>query len=223
MTVTPRMTPRLTRLTRLTGLTRLTLLTLTAVLSLTACSQDKLGAAAVIDGRTITTAELQSTTRDYLAVVSGGDAGDAQIAVLQRMIVSAVIDEAAREAGVNVPQGRVAAERDSVLKSVGGRKDLVRELAQSQQTVLAPSDIDRWVKDRLLFNAIAVELGGGDLDPNAPETQEALSRANEVLRGASEGMDIEISPRYGSWDPAKGISPLVSGGLSKTAAQLAGE
>ena len=34
-------------------------------------------------------------------------------------------------------------------------------------------------------------------------------------------MDIEVSPRYGRWSPRTGIEPLVSGGLSQTADQLA--
>jgi len=207
-------------MTRLTRVTRVTGLALVAVASLSACSQDQLGAAAVIEGRSITVDELQSATRDYLEVVPDADAGDAQRAILQRMIVSAVIDEAARAAGVHVRDGKVAAERDGVLQSVGGRKGLVRELTQSQQTVLPPSGIDRWVKDRLLFNAIAAELGGGDLDPEAPGTQEAVARANQELFDASAAMDIEVSPRYGSWDPQKGVSPLVSGGLSQTEAEL---
>lgn len=192
-----------------------------AVLSLAGCSQDRLGAAAVVDGRPIATEELQRATRDYLDVVPGGDAGEAQLAILQRMIVSAVIDELAREVGVSVRDGRVAAQRDDVLRSVGGRRGLVRRLAKEQQTVLAPSDVDRWVKDRLLFNAVAAEFGGGDLDPAAPATQEALTRANDELRRTSAKMDIEVSPRYGSWDPEKGLSPLVSGGLSRTVAELA--
>jgi len=189
--------------------------------SLGACSPDRVGSAAVIDGRTVSSDDLQATARAYLAVVPGGDAGDAQRSILQRMIVSAAIDEAAREAGVRVRDGQVAAERDQVLESVGGRKGLIRTLAQSQQpTVLAPQDVDRWIKDRLLFRAIAEEIAGVPLDPEAPETQQALNETNDRLRQASEGIVVELSPRYGTWDPATGLVPLVSGGLSKTAAEL---
>lgn len=192
-----------------------------AVLGLTGCSGDRLGAAAVIDGTAVTTEELQQSTRAYLDVVPDGDTGDAQLAILQRTVVSAVIDSVARDQGVRVREGRVAQERDELLRSVGGRKGLVRALAQSQNpTVLPPSEIDRWVKDRLLFNEIAAEICGCELDPTAEATQQALSAANDALRKKSASMDIEISPRYGEWDPDQGISPLVSGGLSRSVDEL---
>lgn len=188
---------------------------------LAGCSSDRVGTAAVIEGRTVSVDDLQTRTQEHLAVVPGGDAGDAQRSLLQRMIVSAAIDAAARDAGVRVRAGEIASERAALFESVGGRKALIRTLAQSQQpTVLAPEDIDRWIKDRLLFRAIAEEIAGGPLSAEAPETEQAITAANEALRAAGEQIDVEVSPRYGTWDPASGITPLVSGGLSKTAAEL---
>jgi len=99
---------------------------------------------------------------------------------------------------------------------------LVSYLAQSQQpTVLAPADIERWVKDRLLFRAIAEEIAGGPLSAEAPETEQAITGANEALRAAGEQIDVEVNPRYGRWEPTSGITPLVSGGLSSTVEELA--
>ena len=188
---------------------------------LAGCSSDRVGTAAVIEGRTVSVDDLQTKTQEHLAVVPGGNAGDAQRAMLQRMIVSAAIDTAARDAGVRVRDGEIATERAAVLESVGGPKGLIRTLAQSQQpTVLAPEDIDRWIKDRLLFRAIAEEIAGGPLSAEAPETEQAITGANEALRAAGEQIDVEVSPRYGTWDPESGITSLVSGGLSKTAAEL---
>jgi hypothetical protein len=196
-------------------------LALTAVLALTGCSPERLGAAAVINDETVTTDELQTAARAYLEVVPGADPADVQLAILQRAIVSEVIDEAARQVGVGVREGRVAAERDDLLPSVGGRDGLIRTLAQSQQpTILAPGDVDRWIKDRLLFNAIAAEISGRELAPDDPATQQALNEANRLLSRTSRSMDIEVSPRYGRWDPESGITPLVSGGLAKTEDEL---
>jgi hypothetical protein len=193
----------------------------TAVLALSGCSPERLGSAAVIDGETVSTDELQTAAQEYLEVVPEADPADVQVAILQRTVVSEVIDEAARRVGVGVRDGRVAAERDELLPSVGGRKGLIRTLAQSQQpTILAPGDVDRWIKDRLLFNQIAAEISGRELAEGDPATQQALNQANRLLSRTSRSMDIEISPRYGRWDPASGITPLVSGGLSKTAAEL---
>lgn len=194
---------------------------LAGVLGLSGCSTDRLGTAAVIEGRSVSVDDLQTRTQEYLAVVPGGNAGEAQRSMLQRMIVSAAIDLAARDAGVRVRAGQLAGERAAVLESVGGRKGLIRALGQSQQpTILAPRDIDRWVKDRLLFRAIAEQIAGGPLSAEAPETEQAITAANDALRAAGEQVDVEVSPRYGTWDPASGITPLVSGGLSKTPAEL---
>jgi hypothetical protein len=123
---------------------------------------------------------------------------------------------------VRVREGRIARERDDVLQSVGSRRQLVTALAQSQQpSVLAPGDIDRWVKDRLLFTAIAADICNCDPDAAGDaESQQALAQANDELREKSASMDIEVSPRYGRWDPDQGIAPLVSGGLSKTVDEL---
>jgi hypothetical protein len=193
-----------------------------AALGLVGCSGDRLGAALVIEDRVVTTDELQSAARDYLEIVPGADAGDAQLSILQRRIVSEIIEEVAQDVGVRVGAGAVARERDDVLDSVGSRRRLVTALAQAQTpTVLAPEDIDSWVRDRLLFNKIAADICSCDLDQVDPSvSQQALTRANDLLREKSATMDIEVSPRYGAWDPDQGITPLVSGGLSQTVDEL---
>lgn len=203
-------------------------------IGLAGCTGTRLGAAAVIDGRPLTTDELQSKARAYLDVVPGADASSTQLAILQQAIVSAVITEVARDDGVRVSAGKIASERAVVLRSTepsqhqeckpswSPERCLITLLAQSQQpSVLAPSDIDRWVKDRLLFDAIAAEICGCDIDTAADaDAQQALSAANDQLRKKSASMDIEVSPRYGRWEPDRGVTPLVSGGLSKTVDEL---
>ena len=86
--------------------------------------------------------------------------------------------------------------------------------------MLPPDDVEDWVKDRLLFNAIAEKIGGGPLNTAEPESQQVLEEVQSQLSEAGDSLDIEINPRYGEWDPTSGITPLVSGGLSKTAAEL---
>jgi hypothetical protein len=187
-----------------------------ATLLLSGCSDARLGAAAVVDGQAIPISDLQDATNAYLKVIPGGDPKQAQVAILQSMIISEVLDEVARDNGVRVPDGRIAAERDDLFESFGGRRGLVRTLANSQQqpTILPPSGVERWVKDRLLFNAIAEEVGGGPLNTADPESQEVLVEVQDQLTQAGEDLDIEVNPRYGSWSPRRGITPLVSGGLA---------
>jgi hypothetical protein len=187
-----------------------------AALLLSGCSDPRLGAAAVVDGQAIPVSDLQAATNEYLRIIPGGDPQKAQVAILQSMIISEVLDEVARDNGVRVPDGRVAAERDDLFESFGGRRGLVRTLANSQQqpTILPPSGVERWVKDRLLFNAIAEEVGGGPLNTADPESQQVLVEVQDQLTKAGDDLDIEVNPRYGSWSARRGITPLVSGGLA---------
>lgn len=199
-----------------------TALVLVAALGLSGCGDSRPGAAAVVNGKVTTVDELQQDTRDYLDIVPGADPAAAQVAILQRTVITEVLEEVARENGVRVRPGRVAAERDTLFESFNGRRGLVRTLANSQQqpTVLPPGDVEEWVKDRLLFNAIAEKVGGGALNTAEPESQQVLEEVQDQLTQAGRSLDIEINPRYGRWDPRSGITPLVSGGLSQTAAQL---
>ena len=204
-------------MTRLSRTAAALSLALAVTAGLAGCSEERLGSAAVIDGTSISTDELQQATQGYLKVVPGADAGEAQRRILERMILSRVIDEAARKQGVHASAGAVAKQRDDVLASTGGRKGLVEQLANQQQpVVLAPSYIDRWFKDRVLYTRLARSYAdGGD-----PTSGENLTRTSAALLAAGRSMDIEVNPRYGTWNPRRGVSPLVSGGLSQTAAQL---
>lgn len=200
-------------------LTRTTAALAVAVVAagLTGCSvQERLGSAAVVDGHRITTSELQDATNGYLRLVPDADKSNAQLRILERMILSRVIDAEARTVGVHATPGEVAKERDDLLRSVGGRKGLVRQLAAGQSpVVLAPSYVDRWFRDRVLYLKIAKKLGGG-----AANTQQAAQRTTQQLIATGRSMDIEVNPRYGTWNPRRGVTPLVSGGLSQTAAQI---
>ena len=211
------MIPRKRRLTRVGRGVALAAVVLVAMTALTSCRADQIGTAAIVDGETITVEELQAATVRYLDAVPSGNSGDAQQAILQQRIVSAVIAKAAASAGVTVTDGEVAAQRDQVLVSVreaaeaaelSPRVYLVRQLAQSEQPAVVPPDqIERFIRDQLL----ASKLGQ---DPAA---------ANEALLAAAEATDVEVNPRYGRWDPLQGLAPLVSGGLSKTVEELSGD
>jgi hypothetical protein len=191
---------------------------LLATVSLSACNQKELGAAAIIDGHVITTDELQSATRGYLAVVPDGDKSEAQVRILERMVLSRIIDKAAAKEDVTVSTGAVAKQRDQILASTKGRKGLVQALSQQQSpTVLPPSLIDNWVRDQLLYSRIVTKLAG----PGDPASQVATDKGSASLIAAGKSMDITVNPRYGTWNPEKGVVGQISGGLSKTAAELA--
>jgi hypothetical protein len=184
---------------------------------LTACNPDQVGSAAIVDGKSISSDSLQHATRDYLKAVGNTDDTQAQRRILERMVFSLVVRRAAKDLGVGVSTGTVARQRDQVVKSVGSKVGVVRALAQQQTpTAIAPSQLDSWVRDRLLTNKILATVDpGGD-----PTSAVAQSKASAAIVKAARSMDITMNPRYGTFSPTRGVQPLISGGLSKTAAQL---
>lgn len=193
------------------------LVALLAAASLTSCRSDELGAAAIIDGKVITTDQLQAATQSYLATVPAADKKQAQLRILEQMVLSRVVATAARKQNVGVTKGTVANQRQRIFSSTKGRKGLVRALATQQNpVVLPPSLVDAWVRDQLLFRKILTKLAKGG-NPQSPEAAQSGSKA---LIAAGKSMDIRINPRYGTWNPNRGVQAQVSGGLSKTVNEL---
>lgn len=190
---------------------------LVAVTSLTSCRADQVGTAAIVDGNSISVDDLHDATSDYLEAVPSGNAGDAQQAILQQMIVSTLIEKAAETVGVTVSAGEVAAQRDQILDSVrepaaaatvSARAYLSRQIAEGQSGAVVPPDhLEQFIRDQLLASKL------GENDPAA---------ANDAITAAAADTDVEVNPRYGRWDPQQGLAPLVSGGLSNTVEELAG-
>jgi hypothetical protein len=190
---------------------------LLATASLAACGPDELGAAAIVDGKAISTETLQSSARSYLTIVPNADRAQVQQRILERMILSQIIANVARKNQVNVSTGTVAKQRDQLFTTTKNRRGLVTALAQQQTPViLPPGYIDQWIRDQLLFRKVITKLAGGE----DPTSDAASARGTSALAAMGKTMKIEINPRYGTWNPDSGIEALVSGGLAKTAAQL---
>lgn len=198
---------------------RRALLAVTAVavaLLLSGCAPERLGAAAVVDGEPIATQRVQDLAQEYVETVPGQEPGQVQLALLQQLVVDEIFQRISQDRGVRVPEGRVAAQLRTLVTQTGSRKALVRALAQQQNQVVAPSRLEDWLRGRLLFDAIARDLSETSGQPDSA----AFDAANRELTEYAGRLDIEINPRYGSWNPDTGIAPLVGGGLSKTVAEL---
>lgn len=183
---------------------------------LAGCSLDRLGAAAVVGGQPVSTDEVQRLAREYQQVVPGGDGAQIQVAILQQLVVTRVLEELSREAGVRVSDGEVARRLDELAAQTGGRKELVQVISSQTGQVVPPSMLDEWERGRLLFQRYVARLDGGAA---AQPSQEALARAQRDFRRTARQLDVEVNPRYGEWRPGGGIRPLVSGGLARDAGQ----
>ncbi|MGW1375225.1 SurA N-terminal domain-containing protein [Streptomyces sp. NPDC002446] len=157
------------------------------------------GAAAIVDGKRITVAQLQAKVKDVRAAQEkspqGGqlimNTGRLSLATLNGMIFDEVLARSARDAGVTVTRHDVQKWRARAEKRAGGAERLK---AMWLQQGIAPGEVDAMVRNQLLMDGVADHLGA---DRGRPEGQQKLARE---LSRASRAMGIDVNPRFGKWD-----------------------
>jgi hypothetical protein len=168
---------------------------------LTACGSDAHpGSAAVVDGERITVSEVQSRAEDVREAQRHlpqsaqliADTGNLSRYVLHNMIVGQVIRRAATDAGITVSRGDVRQALAAEEQGVGGRAQL--RLKYLEAYAIGPAGVEDMVRNRVIVDKLAQSLGA---DPASPES---LTKVTEALRKASADMDIDVSPRFGTWD-----------------------
>jgi outer membrane murein-binding lipoprotein Lpp len=184
-------------------------LLLTAVIAaaaplLTACGSDAHpGAAAVVGDQRITVAQLENRVDEVRAAQRAAVPDDTQYQqvvartgtltrdTLHGMVLDRVLHRAAQDAGVTVSRKEVQDMRGELEKQAGGPEQL--ETAWLQQYGVAPDRLD----DNLLVQLEAQKLAQGlGTDTSRPEFWQALSAASKKL-------DVDLNPRYGTWDVQK--------------------
>ncbi|MBW5426183.1 hypothetical protein GKQ77_32285 [Streptomyces sp. BG9H] len=175
---------------------------------LTACGNEAHpGAAAVVGGDRITVAQLEgrvNEVRDAQRAAVPDDERYAQAiaksggltrATLHTMVLDKVLHRAAADAGVRVTRRDIQTMRAGLEKQAGGRKAL--EEGWLQQYSVAPSRLDDSLRTEIEAQKLAKRLGA---DMNSPDGQALFWKA---LTAASKKLDIDLNPRYGSWDVDK--------------------
>ncbi|MFC4498593.1 MULTISPECIES: SurA N-terminal domain-containing protein [Streptomyces] len=171
---------------------------------LTACGSDaRPGAAAVVGGQRITVAQLESRVKEVRDAQRAAVPDDAQYAqaiaqtgtlardTLHGMVLDRVLHRAAQDAGVTVSRKEVQQVRAGLEQQAGGAKGL--EMAYLQQYGIPPERLD----DNLRLQAEADKLAGKlGTTTNDPAFWSALSTASKEL-------DVDLNPRYGTWDAQK--------------------
>ncbi|WP_328386429.1 SurA N-terminal domain-containing protein [Streptomyces sp. NBC_00400] len=167
---------------------------------LAACGSDAHpGAAALVDGKRITVAQLQAKVKDVRAAQAKSPQGDQLImntgrlslATLNGMIFDEVLARGAHDAGVTVTRRDVQRWRAQAEKQAGGA-DRLKEMWLQQG--IAPDEIDAMVRNQLLLDGVAQRLGA---DRGKPQGQQKLAQA---LAKTSRSMGIDVNPRFGKWD-----------------------
>ncbi|MEU4652780.1 SurA N-terminal domain-containing protein [Streptomyces sp. NPDC023723] len=171
---------------------------------LTACGNDAHpGAAAVVDGRRITVAQLEDRVDEVRAAQRAAVPDETQYEqaiartggltrdTLQSMVLDQVLHRAARDANVTVTRKEIQGMRAGLEEQAGGAKAL--ETVWLQQYGIAPARVDENLRLQLEAQKLAQHLG---TDTGQPAFWKALSQTSEKL-------DIDLNPRYGTWDVAK--------------------
>ena len=171
---------------------------------LTACGSDAHpGAAAVVDGRRITVAQLESRVNEVREAQRAAVADGAQYAqvltqtatltrdTLHGMVLDRVLDRAAEDAGITVTRNEVQRLRTGLEQQAGSSKGL--ETAWLQQYGIPPQRLDENLRFQLEADKLAASLG---TDTSQPAFWSALSRVSDEL-------GVDVNPRYGSWDAKK--------------------
>ncbi|WP_369214036.1 SurA N-terminal domain-containing protein [Streptomyces flavofungini] len=175
---------------------------------LTACgSEAHPGAAAVVGGDRITVAQLESRVNEVRDAQRAAIPDDAQYsqaiaksggltrATLHTMVLDKVLHRAAADAGVSVTRRDIQTMRAGLEQQAGGAKEL--EQGWLQQYSVAPARLDDSLRTEIEAQKLAKRLGA---DMNAPEGQALFWKA---LSASSKKLDIDLNPRYGTWDVQK--------------------
>jgi outer membrane murein-binding lipoprotein Lpp len=171
---------------------------------LTACGSDAHpGAAAVVGGQRITVSQLENRVSEVRAAQRAAvpdEAAYAQVIaksgtlprdVLHNMVLDEVLHKAAQDAGVTVTRKELQGMRGDLEDQVGGAKAL--EAAWLQQYGIPPQRLDENLRLQLEAQKLATSLG---TDTGKPAFWNALAEASKKL-------DIDLNPRYGTWDVQK--------------------
>ncbi|MBY8887721.1 SurA N-terminal domain-containing protein [Streptomyces sp. PTM05] len=167
---------------------------------ITSCGAQHPGAAAVVGGRTISVAALQTQVKQVRAAQNATDQADQMIdatsdlsrSQLNSMVFDQVLDRAAHDAGVSVTTTDVQRLEASAAQQVGGAQALRSALLQ--QYAVAPGQIDEFYRVQAEAQGLARHLGV-DLT-----TQSGQAAVTKVLSSASQELRVDVNPRYGKWN-----------------------
>ncbi|PAZ11955.1 hypothetical protein CLM62_33105 [Streptomyces sp. SA15] len=171
---------------------------------LTACGNDAHpGAAAVVGGQRITVSQLETRVNEVREAQRAAVPDEAQYEqaiaktgtltrdTLHNMVLDRVLHRAAQDAGVTVSRKELQQMRSALEQQTGGAEAL--EAAWLQEYGIAPERLDENLRLQLEAQKLAAKLGTDTSDPAFWNT----------LAKASKDLDVDLNPRYGSWDVQK--------------------
>jgi SurA-like protein len=174
-----------------------------AGIALTGCEPAQLGSAAIVDGQRIAVEDVQEAVQDIRALQArvGQPAQQPEHlarAELQRRLILAVYERAARELGVRVTPGEVSAELARARQSAGSEEEFARQVASQN---LSLDSAREFVRQSLLARKMGERLAPGVTEPGQGILDQAVT---DRLVQTAKRMRFEVNPRYGTFNTENG-------------------
>ena len=172
---------------------------LIAVLLLTGCSSMSSGVS--IGDTAFSGQQIQKVVDEILAARKNIDTTQMQLSQgpellrdqAQFLIVTALLDQIAKEKNIVVTKADVAARRAEVVSNVGGESELPKALVGAN---LAQSNLDAYLKVLI----ISERLDAYFINSGTPET-EAPALVAKAVTDIANKLGVEVNPKYGKWNP----------------------
>jgi hypothetical protein len=201
------------------------LLALVTVVSISACTPPKTGAAAIVGQDQLTQTQLNAQASEVVDLVEQAQAANPStqtapdVAAINRALITAyvnsnLVDRLAQKYHVAVTDAELSAAIDNLQAHNGGRDKFEQVVAT--QASIPPEGIPGLIRFTLLLQKLRPALTS---DPSATVQGQALLKA---IDDEAAGVGVHVNPRYGDWQPSTGaISPDV-GQLSEVATMTDG-
>lgn len=172
-----------------------------ATLLLAGCGSTQAGAAAVVDGKAISSSQVGDLVNEVRVEIEALPKGavaqvpavvDLNAMVINRLILDEVVELAAAVTGVTASPADVVEFRDSIFAQYGKEKILAQIASQNGVSSTAVNEF---------FRAVLIERRMGQvLVPNGTSDEQTQAMVL-LLTETSRAMNISISPRFGEWNP----------------------
>ncbi len=172
---------------------------LIAVLLLTGCASMSSGVS--VGDTAFSGQQIQKVVDEILAARKNIDTTQMQLSQgpellrdqAQFLIVTALLDQIAKEKNIVVTKADVAARRAEVVSNVGGESELPKALVGAN---LAQSNLDAYLKVLI----ISERLDRYFINSGTPQAQAPELVAKAVTDIANK-LGVEVNPKYGKWNP----------------------
>jgi hypothetical protein len=112
----------------------------------------------------------------------------------QRILLNRLVESYAEDQGIELTRTQVQEGLEQLVAENGGEEALADLAAQSG---IPPEELEATIRTNLLVTAIGLALGS-TTDPAAQ-----LEATRVALAEYSEAIDVQVAPRYGTWDDAQ--------------------